>query len=84
MTDLEIMDGLTETVREALGNDAIMLTPDSVASDFAGWDSFKHITIVVATEIRFGVKFKTAEIESLKEIGDFVSLIRKKLNKVPS
>lgn len=84
MTDLEIMDGLTETVREALGDDAIVLTPDSVAGDFAGWDSFKHITIVVATEIRFGIKFKTAEIESLKEIGDFVSLIRKKLNKVPS
>lgn len=84
MTDLEIMDGITGIVRETLGDDAIVLTPDSVASDFAGWDSFKHITIVVATEIRFGVKFKTAEIESLKEIGDFVSLIRKKLNKVPS
>ncbi len=81
MTDLEIMNGVTEVVREALGDDAIILTPESTASDFAGWDSFKHITIVVATEIRFGVKFKTAEIESLKKIGDFVSLIQKKLNK---
>ena len=84
MTDLEIMEGITEIVREALGDDAIVLTPDNVASDFAGWDSFKHITIVVATEIRFGVKFKTAEIESLKKIGDFVSLIQKKLTRVSS
>ena len=78
MTDLEIMEGLTEIVREALDDDTIILTPGSVASDFAGWDSFKHITIVVATELRFGIKFRTAEIESLREIGDFIALIRKK------
>lgn len=78
MTDLEIMDGITEVVREALDDDTIILTPNSVAGDFAGWDSFKHIAIVVATEMRFGVKFRTAEIELLKEIGDFVALIQKK------
>jgi acyl carrier protein len=81
VTDLEIMNGITDVVREALGDDTIVLTPESTASDFSGWDSFKHITIVVATEIRFGVKFKTAEIESLRKIGDFISLIQKKLNK---
>lgn len=81
MSDLEIMDGITEVVREALGDDTITLTPDSTAGDFAGWDSFKHITIVVATELRFGVKFKTAEIESLRKIGDFVSLLQKKLSR---
>lgn len=78
MTDLEIMEGITEIVREALDDDTIILTPQSVASDFTGWDSFKHITIVVATEMRFGIKFRTAEIESLREIGDFVALIKKK------
>jgi acyl carrier protein len=78
VTDLEIMEGITEVVREALGDDTIVLTPSSVAGDFAGWDSFTHITIVVATEMRFGIKFRTAEIESLREIGDFVALIQKK------
>ena len=78
MTDLEIMEGITEVVREALGDDTITLTPNSVAGDFAGWDSFTHITIVVATEMRFGIKFRTAEIESLREIGDFIALIQKK------
>lgn len=79
MTDSEIMAGITEVVREALGDDTIVLTPSSVAGDFAGWDSFTHITIVVATEMRFGIKFRTAEIESLREIGDFVALIQKKM-----
>lgn len=84
MTDGEILSGITDVVRESLDDDAIVLTPESVANDFSGWDSFKHITIIVATEMRFGVKFKTAEIESLKKIGDFVSLIQKKLHKAPS
>jgi acyl carrier protein len=78
VTESEIMQGLTEIVREALDDDTIILTPDSTAGDFPGWDSFKHITIVVATELRFGIKFRTAEIESLRRIGDFVALIQKK------
>jgi acyl carrier protein len=80
VTEFEIMDGITEVVREALEDDTLTLTANSAASDFPGWDSFKHITIVVATEMRFGVKFKTAEIESLRKIGDFVALIQKKLH----
>ena len=79
MTDLEIQNGITEIVREALDDDTIQLTPESTANDFEGWDSFKHITIVVATELRFGIKFKTAEIESLRKVGDFITLIQAKL-----
>ena len=78
MTDLEILEGITEVVREALDDDTIVLTPGSVAGDFAGWDSFKHITIVVATEMRFGVKFRTAEIEGLRNVRDFADLIAAK------
>ena len=79
MTDSEILDGITDIVRDALEDDTIVLSPESTASDYADWASFKHITIVVATEVRFGVKFKTAEIESMRNVGDFISLIQKKL-----
>ena len=79
MTEAEILEGLTGIVREVLDDDTLTLTHESSAADFPEWDSFKHITIVAATEMRFGVKFKTAEIESLKNTGDFVSLIGKKL-----
>ena len=48
------------------------------AKDVQDWDSFNHINLVVATEARFGIKFQTAEIESLRNVGQFVELIRKK------
>lgn len=79
MTETEILEGITATVREVLDDDSLSLSYESSAAEFPEWDSFKHITIVAATEMRFGVKFKTAEIESLKNIGDFVSLVGAKL-----
>ena len=60
---------------------SIVLGPETTADDVAGWDSINHITIVVEAERRFGIKFQTAEIEELKNVGDFVRLIKTKLAK---
>jgi acyl carrier protein len=37
-----------------------------------------HITIVVEAERRFGIKVRTAEIERLRNVGDFMTLIAAK------
>ena len=51
----------------------------SRAKDIAEWDSFNHINILVASEMRFGVRFTSAEVETLNNVGDFVRLIQEKL-----
>jgi acyl carrier protein len=48
------------------------------AKDVPEWDSFNHINIIVAAEQRFGVKFRTAEIEALRTVGEFADLIARK------
>lgn len=75
MTDQQIYDGLTEIFRDVFGDDDIVAKPELTAKDVPGWDSFNHINIIVAAEVRFGVKFKAAEIESLRNVGDFARLI---------
>ncbi|QJE73381.1 acyl carrier protein [Aerophototrophica crusticola] len=75
MTDQGIYDGLTEIFRDVFGDDDIVATPELTAKDVPGWDSFNHINIIVAAEVRFGVKFRAAEIESLRNVGDFARLI---------
>ena len=40
-----------------------------------------HIFLVVEVERSFGVKFQTAEMEELKDVGELVQLIRSKLVK---
>ena len=79
MNDSEILKQLTDIFRDVFGDDSLVLTPQMTADDVEEWDSFNHINIVVATEIRFGIKFKTAELEKLKNVGEYVELISQKL-----
>ena len=79
MTDAEIMQKLTGIFREVFDDDDLVLTEATTAADVDEWDSFNHINIIVATEAGFRVKFQTAEIEGLKDVGHLVALIQRKL-----
>jgi acyl carrier protein len=79
-----IMEALTEIFREVFDDETITLTMDTTADDIERWDSFNHINILVASEGRFSIKFKTAEIEELRNVGEFVYLIAKKLHATPA
>jgi acyl carrier protein len=48
-----------------------------VADDVPGWDSMNHINLIISTESRLGIKFKTAEIEGLRNVGHLVEVISK-------
>jgi hypothetical protein len=47
-----------------------------------GWDSLKHINITVAADIVFEIRFKSADLEELRNVGDFVASIQTKLGKI--
>jgi acyl carrier protein len=77
----EIYDRLTNLFRELFADDAIVLTPQTTANDIEGWDSFNHISVIVAVETRFGIKMTTAELEGLANVGALVAAIESKLPK---
>lgn len=79
MENAEIYEQLTEVFRDVLNDESLRLSAELTAADVPKWDSFNHINIVVATEERFGIKFKTAELEQLRNVGQFVDLIDRKL-----
>jgi len=81
MTEAEILPKLTDIFHEVFELPSIVLRPEMTAQDVAGWDSVNHITLVVETERVFGVKFRTTEIETLKNVGDMVMLIKAKIGK---
>jgi acyl carrier protein len=70
---------LTEIFRDVLGREDLQLRADLTAKDVPEWDSFAHVNIIVATEMRFGVKFMTAELEQLRNVSEFAALIERKL-----
>ena len=79
MEHSEIYRRLTQIIGQILGDDQIVLKSTTTADDVPGWDSFNHINIIVGAEMEFGVKFNSYELESLKNVGDFVALVEKRL-----
>jgi acyl carrier protein len=78
MTQQEIYPRLTKIMRDVFDDDNLVATPELTANDVEGWDSVNHITLVVAVEEAFGIKFKSAELEKMKNVGQLVEQIEKK------
>jgi acyl carrier protein len=77
VSNAEIYAALTEIFQDVFGKDDMQLTPELSATDVEGWDSFKQIEIILATEARFGIRLKTREIDSLTCVGDLAEQINK-------
>ncbi|KIZ47876.1 MULTISPECIES: acyl carrier protein [Rhodopseudomonas] len=73
-----IYETLTGIFRDVFDDETIILQPQTTAREIAGWDSQAMITLVVAVEDRFGISFRTSEIEQLDAVKDFVELIAAK------
>jgi acyl carrier protein len=75
----EIYQKLTAIMRDVFDDDTLVATPEMTAHDVKEWDSVNHVTLVVAVEEAFGIKFKSAELERMKNVGQMVEQIEKKI-----
>lgn len=78
----DLLTDVQDVFRDLFDDDQITLTDSTTAEDVEGWDSLNHISLIIALEKRYGIKFATAEISRLKEkgqnVGTLVDLIRRK------
>lgn len=75
MDEGEIYAALRDIFADIFARDDIVLNASTSAKDVAGWDSFRHIEILVAVEERFGIRFRTRDLDRLRNAGDLVRLI---------
>ena len=73
MTDQDILGVFTQILRDLLLDDSIVLSMETRRQEVSNWDSFNYINFIVAVEIKFGVKFKVADIESFENVGAIVA-----------
>ena len=74
----EIYTALTGIFHEVFLRDDIVLAPQMTAKDVDGWDSFKQIEILVSLEEKYGIKFRTKELDGLANVGDLVRTVLSK------
>jgi acyl carrier protein len=79
MQQHDIYAQLTTIFQDLFDDDSLHLNPGLTAADVPEWDSFNHINLIVAIESRFGIKFQTAELESMHTVGHLADLIQSKL-----
>ena len=77
--DHAIYQRMTSIFRGLFEDNTIILRPDTSESDIAGWDSFNNASLIAAIEKEFAIRFRTAELQSLHNVGTFVDIIRAKL-----
>jgi len=57
----------------------VVLTPAISAKDVPEWDSLMHISLMVAVEKEFSVRFRVGEVEITRNVGEFADLILKRM-----
>jgi acyl carrier protein len=80
MTSEEIKSQVTQIFRDVLDNEAIILYRKTTAADVEGWDSLAHITLIVAIEKEFKIRFDLVELKPLQNVGEFLDLIQRKIS----
>jgi acyl carrier protein len=77
-TETDIYPALTTIFHDVFLRDDLTLTPELSAKDVQGWDSFKQIEIIMASEEQWKIRFSTRELDALRCVGDLVRTIAKK------
>jgi len=83
MTQAEVIAAMQE-VFDGLFLQPVVLRPDLSAKDVEEWDSLLHISLVVAIEKRFGVRFRVGEVEATRNVGEFADLVARRLEEAAS
>ena len=73
-----ISDKLKKVILQTLDLDDFDLRDETLATQVPGWDSLKHVEIILAVERAFGIHFRTLEILRLPNVGALQALVDKK------
>ena len=75
----ELVSRVETVVRNVLNLPSLTLTRELSAADVKGWDSLKHVELIVSIEVEFGIRFKTAEVGALNNVGDLLDKVAAKV-----
>jgi acyl carrier protein len=70
-----------QTIFDDVFLEPVSLTPALSAKDVPEWDSLMHISLLVAVEKAFAVRFRVGEVEQTRNVGEFADLILKRMQK---
>lgn len=76
----EVLEKVSEVLREEFEDDELEISDETTAADVEEWDSLAHLSIVHEIEKKFGIKLTMGEIQESKNVGEFVDAIVKHID----
>jgi acyl carrier protein len=78
MTHTEILNQL-QSVFDDIFLDPVTVTAELSANDVPEWDSLIHVSLMVAVEKAFRIRFGVGEVAGTRNLGDLADLISRKI-----
>lgn len=80
MSREEIFDKVQDIFRDVFDDDELIISDSTNSDDIEDWDSLEHISLIVSMEKEFSMKFDIKEVNTLKDVGEMVDLILRKMD----
>ena len=77
MNDDSIFERLQQ-IFDAVFMSQVVVTKTLQATEVDEWDSLTHISLILAIEDAFNIRFRVGEVEATRNIGDLVDIIARK------
>lgn len=76
---MDVETTLNAVFRRVFDNDRIVISEEMTANDVEEWDSLAHINLIMEIEAEFNLKFTVDDIVDLKNVGEMIRLVERKL-----
>ncbi len=77
--DSDQLDKLSDIFRVLFNRPDLELSDDLTATDVPEWDSFNHINLIINIEEEFNIRFSSAEVVGMQNVGDLKILLASKI-----
>lgn len=79
MTRDDIHARVQAIFRDVFDDATLTIGDRTAAADIEDWDSLAHINLIAAIQKDFKIRFALGELETLKNVGDMLDLLQRKL-----
>jgi len=76
---MEVKEKIQNIIRNVTNDETLELHEDMTEDDIENYDSLSHIDTILRIEDEMDIRFTPDEIESSKNIGDFIKIVEDKL-----
>jgi acyl carrier protein len=74
----DVREQVVDIVATIVGVDPAQVDENSSSSSLAGWDSLRHMKLVLAVEEAFRIRFTDDEIVSITDVRSIIRLLARK------